>query len=372
MSSVKSILYGTTASNLVFPVLINDNNNIITTSSIIPPNGQVLLGSEFANAVQADSSPDAIADPQNRAGWYYNNSGGNGEKFNWYFYSGIKHGYTVADLRLITATVSLDNPSLKPFFVMYTKNGSKRIYETDELLIEGQKVLFFFGETGYEPQNNDQLRLVRLVPTQNVGVVTPEMQIAAITMHSDSSFAKGQFGMCCENVGFRLANLTLNYTLATPNAGGSSSNVSVVATVSTPITNAKIDKLSFTNDNLLKVVSTAGTVQGAHWTQANFTNCVIDQPLPIGSVSSSIPFEGCSQLMVWGSGVKADSTSMATPSITVQCSTADDIFVDTVFKGYLSGTTSFFTILETLPVKSVRLVVRDAEVASVKLNVSYK
>ena len=148
---------------------------------------------------------------------------------------------------MITATVSLTNPLLKPFFVLYTKTGSKRTYETSALLIEGEKVIFYFGESGYIPQNNDQLRLIRLVASHDDGLVLPEMPVQFLTMHSDSAFETDKFEMCCENVGFRIINITCNYNLATPVSGGGgvSSNVNITESIELPVKNTQLNKLSF-------------------------------------------------------------------------------------------------------------------------------
>lgn len=250
MTTVKSILYGTTTDDLVFPITItNDSNLLITQSNIIPTNGSFLLGSPNGTIIQADSNPLATVSPDGYKGWYYINKDSLSTpnlKMNWYFYDGTSHGYTVADVREITATLALRHPLNKPFFVLYTKTGSKRTYETDVLLIEGEKVLFYFAETGYIPQNNDQLRLVRLVATHDDGLVLPEMPVQFLSIHSNSTDPAGEFEVVVENLGFRIDNITCNYELLTEVGGGATSDVNILSSVNLNVLNSSLTEMSFT------------------------------------------------------------------------------------------------------------------------------
>lgn len=262
MSTVKSILYGTTTDNNIFPVVIsNDTNLLITQSNVIPTNGSFMLGSANGDIIQADSAPKATTSPDGYKGWYYINQKGvqTGLKMNWYFYDGTSHNYTVADVREITATVALRHPLNRPFFVLYTKTGSSRTYTTNELLIEGEKVLFYFAETGYIPQNNDQLRLVRLTLDHDDGLVEPAMPVQYLSIHSNSSDPTGEFEVVVENLGFRINNITCNYNLETPETGGggTSSNVNiltsvpldvnVLSSVAVDVANTALTSMTFTN-----------------------------------------------------------------------------------------------------------------------------
>lgn len=263
MSTVKSILYGTTTSNNIFPVVISDENTLITQSNVIPTNGSFMLGSANGDIIQADSDPKATTSPDGYKGWYYINKKGTqtGLKMNWYFYDGTSHNYTVADVREITATVALRHPLNKPFFVLYTKTGSSRVYTTNELLIEGEKVLFYFAQTGYIPQNNDQLRLVRLVPTIDNGLVEPAMPVQYLSIHSNSSDPAGEFEVVVENLGFRIDNITCNYELLTPETGGGTSSdvnilssvpldVNVLSSVAVDVANTALSAMTFTTSSV--------------------------------------------------------------------------------------------------------------------------
>ena len=255
MTTTKSILFGTTTDDLVFPITItNDSNLLITQSNIIPTNGSFLLGSPNGTIIQADSSPLATTSPDGYKGWYYINKDSLGTpnlKMNWYFYDGTSHGYAVGDVREITATVALRHPLNKPFFVLYTKTGSSRVYTTDVLLIEGEKCLFYFAETGYIPQNNDQLRLVRLVATHDNGLVLPEMPVQFLSIHSNSTDPEGEFEMVVENLGFRIDNITCNYELLTEVGGGSGgSDVNIISTIELPVKNSSLGDMTFTTSSV--------------------------------------------------------------------------------------------------------------------------
>jgi hypothetical protein len=82
-------------------------------------------------------------------------------------------------------------------------------------------------------------------------------------MHSDSAFETDKFEMCCENVGFRIINITCNYNLVTPVSGGGgvSSNVNVLtidSTVDLKVNNKALSTMSFydsgTSGSYLKAI----------------------------------------------------------------------------------------------------------------------
>jgi len=248
---------GQTEGGLFFPIKITENDhNILTASSIVEPNAQILLGTPESLAVVADSLPQLpLADPQNRKGWYYINSDNTApvgrNKMNWYFYSGVNKGYRIGDLRLITTIASLTNPLHKFFYVVYTKNGSSRTYQTTELLLDGEKCLFFFGESGYIPQNEGNLREVRLIPTSDNGTVLDSMEILYISIHSDSSYALNSYAVCVERFGYRLQNITMDIILETPESGGgSSSDVNILSSVALDVVNQSLTNMSFYDDGI--------------------------------------------------------------------------------------------------------------------------
>jgi hypothetical protein len=438
MTTTKSILYGTTTDNFVFPVTIsNDTNLLITQSNVIPTNGSFMLGSANALAIQADSEPLAVVSPDGYKGWYYinqDNKGGVNLKFNWYFYDGTNHGYTVADIREITATVSLGTPANKPFFVLYTKTGSKRIYQTNELMIEGEKVLFYFAETGYIPQNNDNLRLVRLTASSDVGLVEPGMPVQYLTLHSNSSDPLGKFSMVCENLGFRINNITCNYALETPatGGGGTSSDVNILSSVPLDVNILSSDPLDVVNGSLSAMTFSTSSlgakllnVYTPEITNINLKTSDIILPVSIGStvaisndaltnmtftgnnlnVNVSNPAITQAQIttLSWfdgGSGapivtlplpIGAYTNSFnvsnankvmvwgsgikhnGSPKVFLQCANSDNIeFYDTVYHIDVSTADIYGTINENVPVKYCRLIIRGGEIDDIGLKVNYK
>jgi hypothetical protein len=292
-----NISLGQTDAGLFFPIRITENDhNLLTASSIAEPNGQVLLGTPECITIIADSLPALpLVDPQNRKGWYYINSDNTApvgrNKMNWYFYSGANKGYRIGDLRLITTIASLSNPLKKFFYVVYTKNGTSRTYETPELLLEGEKCLFFFGESGYIPQNEGNLRNVRLVATHDNGLVLDSMEILYISIHSNSSDALNSYAVCIERFGYRLDNLTMDIILATPESGGgSSSDVNILSSVSLDVVNQSLTNMSFYDDgvkgkylnvntpNNVSVVNEA--LSNMYFTNSTFGNKLLNVFLP--------------------------------------------------------------------------------------------
>ena len=271
----------------IVPLRADVNNYLITSSSIIPENGAFMLGSPNGNAIQADSAPKAAISPDGYKGWYYINDDGKGGvnlKMNWYFYDGTEHNYLVGDIREITATVSLRHPMNKPFFVLYTKTGSSRIYTTNELMIEGEKVLFYFAETGYIPQNNENLRLVRLTATIDNGVVIPSLPVQYLSIHSNSTDPTGEFEVVVENVGFRIVNITCNYELLTPASGGGvESDVNIISSIDLNVENTQLDKLTFDSANKLEVNANIATIDSKNTLNVNLKTSEIVLPVSIGS-----------------------------------------------------------------------------------------
>lgn len=254
---MNTISLGQTEGGLYFPIKISENDhNILTASSVVEPNAQILLGTPESLAVVADSLPQLpLADPQNRPGWYYINSDSTApvgrNKMNWYFYSGVNKGYRIGDLRLITTIASLTNPLHKFFYIVYTKNSSSRTYQTSELLLDGEKCLFFFGESGYIPQNEGNLREVRLTFSHDDGLVLDSMEILYISIHSDSSYALNSYAVCVERFGYRLQNITMDIILETPeNGGGSSSDVNILSSVALDVVNQSLTNMSFYDDGI--------------------------------------------------------------------------------------------------------------------------
>jgi len=424
MSNVISL--GQTDGGLFFPIKITENDhNILTASSVVEPNAQILLGTPECLAVVADSLPQLpLADPQNRKGWYYINSddtapvGGN--KMNWYFYSGVNKGYTIADLRLITTIASLTNPLKKFFYVVYTKNGSKRTYETSELLLEGEKCLFFFGESGYIPQNEGNLREVRLTVSHDDGLVLPEMEILYISIHSNSSDALNSYAVCVERFGYRLQNITIDIILATPVSGGGdvSSDVNIVSSValstnilssvaldvvnqsltdmsfttgtngqylnvevpdSVAITNGALSSMAFTDNALQVVVTQAVSLKSVStsfnsWTETDFSFYVPGNPVQTGSTSPVVDLTTNQKgFIFWGYGVPTSNLGITPASqLVLQLSNDGSLWLDTIYEVSVAMGATPFTLNCDFACKYMRLIVRNNTLDSIYLNLNYK
>jgi len=420
MSNVISL--GQTTGGLYFPLRITENDhNIITASSVVEPNAQVLLGTPECLSIVADSLPALpLTDPQNRPGWYYINSDSTApvgrNKMNWYFYSGVNKAYTMADLRLITTVASLSNPLNKFFYVVYTKNGTSRTYQTPELLLDGEKCLFFFGESGYIPNNEGNLRTVRLLATHDNGLVEPEMEILYISIHSNSSDALNSYAVCVESFGYRLINITMDIILATPLSGGGgvSSDVNILSSVnldvinqsltdmsfyddgvkgkylnvevprgvvvnntSLTVSNTALSSMSFTDDKLQVAVPSGISVKAVptsfnSWTEADFAFYSVGVPLPTGSFSPVVDLSNNqSGFIFWGYGVKT-SGGGSHSTLLLQLSNDNSLWLDTIYSVPVIDAYKPFTLACDFACKYVRLIVRDDTIDSLYLNLNYK
>jgi hypothetical protein len=422
------ISLGQTEGGLYFPIKISENDhNILTASSVVEPNAQVLLGTPECLAIVADSLPALpLVDPQDRQGWYYiNSSNTNPNKMNWYFYSGVNKGYRMADLRLITTIASLTNPLNKFFFVVYTKNGSSRTYQTPELLLDGEKCLFFFGESGYIPNNEGNLREVRLLATHDDGLVEPGMEILYISIHSDSAFAKNSYAVCVERFGYRLDNITMDIILATPSSGGGvSSDVNILSSVpistnilssvnldvinqsltdmsfyddgvkgkylnvevprgvvvnntSLTVSNTALSSMSFTDGKLQVAVPSGISVKTSptsfnSWTEADFAFYSVGVPLPTGSFSPVVDLSNNpGGFIFWGYGVKT-SGGGSHSTLLLQLSNDNSVWLDTIYSVPVIDASKPFTLVCDFACKYVRLIVRDDTIDSIYLNMNYK
>lgn len=229
-------------------IRVNQQGQTLAATADFPPNGSVLLGTAYATALQADSYPLAVADPQGRPGWYYSNTTpppGTVSKINWYYYDGTTNNLTYSQLNQLTCVMSCDGappPGLGgsgvinvPYFVIYTKTGKTVIYQSSSSIeyIRGQKVLFYFSTDAFSyPQNPEQLREVACPILESPSRPTPgpNEEILYITVHSDSAFPATTFTGCISQLGFRFNNNTVIYQLEAPVSTGSGSDVNVTNT----------------------------------------------------------------------------------------------------------------------------------------------
>lgn len=217
-------------------IRVNQSGQLLAATADFPPNGSVLLGTAYATALQADSVPLAVADPQGRPGWYYTNTA-LGNKMNWYFYDGTSNNLTYSELNQLTCVMTCDGAAPSgvinvPFFVIYTKTGKTVIYQSSSSIeyIRGQKVLFYFSADAFSyPQNPDQLREVAcpILESPSRPIPGPNEEILYITVHSDSAFPATTFTGCISQLGFRFNDNTIIYQLDAPVSTGSGSDVNI-------------------------------------------------------------------------------------------------------------------------------------------------
>jgi hypothetical protein len=214
-------------------IRVNQQGQTLAATADFPPNGSVLLDTTYATAIQADSYPLAIADPQGRPGWYYSNTApppGKLSKINWYYFDGTTSTLTFAELNQLTCVMTCDGalPAALggnglinvPYFVVYTKTGKSVIYQNQSNTIQyirGQKVLFYYSLNAFDyPQNPEQLREVACpILVSGSDVPDPTDEIAAITVHSDSAFPEASFTGVISQLGFRFNTNTVIYELKT-------------------------------------------------------------------------------------------------------------------------------------------------------------
>lgn len=224
-------------------IRVNQSGQLLAATADFPPNGSALLGSVYANRLQADSVPFAVADPNGRQGWYYSNTT-LGDKMNWYYYSGTTNTLTFGELKQLTCVMYCDGKAPPPygdgvlnvpFFVVYMKNGKTVIYQNQSATIQyirGQKVLFYYSLDAFDyPQNPEQLREVDCpILVSGSDVPDPSDEVQYITVQSDSAFPAGTFSGVFSQIGFKFNDNVVEYELVAPASTGTGSDVNVTNT----------------------------------------------------------------------------------------------------------------------------------------------
>lgn len=184
------------------------NNAIIHTS----PTGKASLSSAGGVAVYADSSPVPTLDNDNRNGWLFEKTVADASKFNYYFYSKGNKALTLADLKSISAIVSVDKYGASndlPFFTVYTTmtgSGdagawykSKLTYSitADETIMIGEHIEMY---SGVKPVSRTGIRQVEFNTKSTVGTGLDTEEILTVAIHSDSGAGVG-LKILCANLG---------------------------------------------------------------------------------------------------------------------------------------------------------------------------
>lgn len=184
------------------------------------------------NQAVTQDKVSAIADPNNRPGWYYTNDDDAiqrgkdlavlpdpntaGNKVNWYFYDGsdnITLGNFSAYAIVTTDDVSNDNA---PFFAVYTTPlgtvggvndaaswyRSRRVYVPTATMTPGTKYLMYFGTN---PDIHPTLPRIQLVlssvPGSNRGPQLSNEKVSTSSLGSNSTSPKGGVKFVVESIG---------------------------------------------------------------------------------------------------------------------------------------------------------------------------
>ena len=179
------------------------------------PNFQVKLGETAAYALQADSQPTAVPDPNGRPGWIYvkDNTSQPSDKFNWYFYSGTYEDMKLKDVQSMSFLGSIDtwtaDSKQAPFFIIYTKpTGSGdagafyhsahayTLNRSTNLIRAGERCQFWcIAKPKHQHLNS---RLIEFANRIDTGTYDPESEVLYMTLHSDS--AATEASVYCEEL----------------------------------------------------------------------------------------------------------------------------------------------------------------------------
>ena len=211
----------TTQQNSLFNLQTLSQQNIAELATISIKQGSL---NGYAKAllsvsapVYADTLPIPRGDINGRKGWYYTNTNGGGEKFNYYYFNGLQENLTLEEIQTYFFTGTCDNftsISDVPFITIYTyPTGvgdagpfyhSKITYtiSSNQKIGIGERCVFYSNfENGAEQFSPFARRILLDVET-----VTGEGQgaerILYMSVHSDSASNAGQAQVLIENMGF--------------------------------------------------------------------------------------------------------------------------------------------------------------------------
>jgi hypothetical protein len=232
------------------------------TPVVVPvdPNSQILLGSLLSNEVQGPSDPVAVADVQNRAGWYYESTT-LASSFTWTIFNGTDQNFTFGDVQNLTFIATHDNvPTNKCYIAIYSL-VSNIVYSNDNVqLIPGEKCLFYANAI---PANPEKLRTIKLNLVTQTGPCLPTEKLLSITLEGTNSvITPDLLRVCVENVGyqFQVDNVPVVVNLSTGNP-----DIAIINNTLTD-TNIKLDTLNgtlgTTNGDLTALNGTLGTTNG--------------------------------------------------------------------------------------------------------------
>jgi len=177
---------------------------------------------EAGVAIYADTVPAPIPDANGRDGWYYSNTNGSPEKFNYYYFNGIQEIIQLGQISTLFSTVALDiytGLGSIPFFHIYTKPtgvGDAGAFFHSRITFQaqapvhvgiGERVLLY---TNFENQASffsPTARRVLLANKTVLGDGVDSEEILFITLSSSSATPAGEVRCLCEDLGFITTSL---------------------------------------------------------------------------------------------------------------------------------------------------------------------
>jgi hypothetical protein len=195
----KTELHGHTTKDTI--QLINANtklNTIATNTTKKEASGKAYLYSQRGMAMYGDSSPIPTLDDNNREGWLFDKIEVGTDKFNYYYYGEGNKPLTLADLKSLSAILSIDtygNTSDLPFLNVYTKmtasgnSGSwfkSRVsygLTANETILLGERVEIF---SGLKPVSHSGCRQVEFNNKIITGTALDTEEIHTISISSNS------------------------------------------------------------------------------------------------------------------------------------------------------------------------------------------
>lgn len=167
--------------------------------------------------VYADTQPIPRGDINGRKGWYYTNTNGGGEKFNYYYFNGLQENLNLEDVINYFFTGTCDNYTGAgdvPFIVVYTyPTGvgdagpffhSRITYDitADQKIGIGERCLFYTDFFNQAPQFSPFARRVLLDNKTVLGDGADTERILYMSVHSNSGATTGQVQVLMEDMGF--------------------------------------------------------------------------------------------------------------------------------------------------------------------------
>lgn len=223
--------------------LLNLNNKMLNLISLVGKinsnkvYNEAYLNTDVMTAIIADSSSPPIEDPNKREGWYWKNSVVNqnldpnekptgpidptpiypqGQKFNWYFYSGENKSYKLEDFKYFYYDALhqvVSNNSSFCFCVIHTKPtgvNDVQSWHHSSIIYNLTSINDVLPNITRFQTVNDELINEKEIPLKNLdnkivnGEGLDSEEILFISLHSDSGASADNVDVLISQVGFKL------------------------------------------------------------------------------------------------------------------------------------------------------------------------